>query len=361
MRSRLVDASSSFFGGRLIRLALGGIVAGGAALFAGVAAGRVQATLGALCAAWLFFAGVAAGGVAVSAALRVAQATWAGRIVPIAEAASAFLVPSLGILLVLLVTARSWMPGLVEEGVGAWLFLAVRVFVSTVVLVVAARRYLASSRAGAAAAARDAVVYLLVYVVALTIWAIDLIVGLSEGAPSTVVPPFYFMGAFLGAVAWTTLIVSVRALGGAARQVPVEPARTDLAKILFSLSILWFYLLWSGFLPVWYANLPEETGQLLSRWEGGFKPVTIAVVAAVFFVPFWVLMPGSAKRRPARVAAGAASILAGLAGERFLLVLPPLHARGPWPAIAGLAMTAGMLGAFLLTAGAELHARRELA
>jgi hypothetical protein len=341
------------------RLAHGAIVAGVAALLFGVAVGRVQATLGALCAGWLFFAGVAAGGVALSAILRVTQATWAGAVVPVAEAPAAFLVPSAGILVVLLAAARAWMPGLAEQGAGAWLLLAARVLLSMVVLVVAARRYLQSSRAGAPTATRDAIVYLLVYVIALTLWAIDLVVGLSEGAPSTVVPPFYFMGALLGAVAWTTLVVSLRALGGVGGEPPAEAARTDLAKILFGLSIFWFYLLWSGFLPVWYANLPEETGQLLARWQGGYRPVTIAVVAAVFFAPFWMLMPGPAKRRPARVASGAALILAGLAGERFLLVLPSLHARGVWPAIAGFAVTAALLGAFVVTAGAELHARRD--
>jgi hypothetical protein len=164
------------------------------------------------------------------------------------------------------------------------------------------------------------------------------------------------MGALLSAVAWASLVTSLR--GAAA---PPVGARVDLAKILFGLSILWFYLLWSGFLPVWYANLPDETGQLLARWEGGFKPISIAVIAAVFFLPFWLLMPGSAKHRPRRVALGAASILAGLVGERFLLVLPSLDAHGAWPAIAAVAVTAGLLGAFLLTVGGESGAAKAAA
>jgi hypothetical protein len=180
--------------------------------------------------------------------------------------------------------------------------------------------------------------------------------GLCSFAPSTVVPPFYFMGALLSAVAWAALVVSVRAVRGAAG--PGEADRAELAKVLFGFSIFWFYLLWSGFLPVWYANLPEETGMLLARWEGGYRPLSIAVVLSVFFVPFWVLMPGSAKRRPARVAFGAACILAGMVGERFLLVLPSLRAHGALPAIVSLGTTAALLGAFLLTTGAELAETR---
>ena len=356
----LVDASSRFFGGGLIRLALGGMALGVVALLAGVAVGRVPATLGALCSAWLFFAGLAAGGVAISATMRTAQGSWADQIIPVAEAASAFLAPSLGILVILLGTARLWMPGLAAEGVGTWLSLSARVLLSAVVLLVAARRYLESARAGSATATRDGIVYLIVYVAALTLWAIDLVMGLMPWAPSTVIPPLYFCGAFLTAVAWSALITSARALGAAPGEAPTEDEGSDLAKVLFGLSIFWFYLVWSGFLPVWYANMPEETGLLLARWEGGFKPVTLAVIAAVFVVPFWTLMPGSAKRRPARVAFGAACIFAGMMGERFLLVLPSLDSHGSWPAIAGLGISAGLLGAFVITAGAELDGRRAI-
>ena len=347
MSHRLVEASSSYLGAERVRLCFGGVAVGAAVLIVGVAIGRAQATLGALCASWLFFAGLAAGGVALSATVRLAQGTWAKEILPVAEATAAFLVPSFGVLFVLLAAARWWMPGLAAESAGARLFLAARLLVSMLALIVAAKRYLASARAEAPGAMRDAIVYMLVYVVALTLWAIDLVMGLHDWAPSTVIPPFYFMGAFLSAVAWVTLVASFRSIGP-------EEARVDATKLLFGLSIFWFYLLFSGFLPVWYANLPDETGQLLARWDGGFKSVSIAVVMAVFIMPFWLLMPASAKRRRARVLVGAGSILAGLVGERFLLILPSLDAHGAWPAVAALGVTAGLLGAFLVTTGARL-------
>ena len=332
-------AAPSFVDARLARLSLGGIAAGVLVLLAGVTLGRAQAMLGALCAGWLFFAGLAAGGVAFSASLRLAEVTWGRQIVPVAESTATFLVPSGGVLVVLLAAARWWMPGLAEQGAGAWLFLAARDLASMALLVAAARRYLRSPPGSM----RPAILYLAAYVLSLTVWAIDLVMGPGEWAPSTVIPPFYFMGAYLAAVAWAALRTSLHEPSR-----PPEGPRVDLAKILFGLSILWFYLLFAGFLPVWYANMPDETGQLLQRWQGGFKPLTIAVALAVFFVPFWVLMPGSTKRRPRRVALGAASILAGLAGERFLLVLPSVEAHGAWAAVASLAVTVGLGGAFLL-------------
>jgi hypothetical protein len=352
MKSPVLDAASSFLGAPRVRLCSGGIAAGTITLLAGLALGHAEVTLGALCASWLFFAGLAAGGVAFSAALRLVHAEWGKQIVPVAEAASAFLVPALGILVVIVGGARLWMPGLAAEGAATWLFLATRVLVSILVLIWAARRYLDSAHADAPSAMRDAVVYVLVYVVALTLWAIDLVMGLHDWAPSTVIPLLYFMGALLSAVAWSALVTALR---------PAAPAhaRFDLAQVLFGLCIFWFYLIFSSFLPVWYANMPDETGQLLARWDGGFKPLTITVVIAIFFLPSALLLPGSAKRRSGRVALGAVSILAGLVGERFLLVLPSLDAGGVWPAIAGVGVTLGLLGAFMIAASARLGATAE--
>jgi hypothetical protein len=59
-----------------------------------------------------------------------------------------------------------------------------------------------------------------------------------------------------------------------------------------------------------------------------------------------------------RVASGAVLILAGLAGERFLLVLPSLHADGALPGVVALGVTAALGGAFLLSTGVALAGRK---
>lgn len=330
---------------RLSRL---GMALGALTIVAGIAVGRAEITLGALAASWLFFAGLAAGGVAFSAGMRVAQGGWAAEILPVAEAAGAFLGPAFAILVVLVGGARLWMPGLAAQSTGTWLALAARDLLAMAALLVAARSYLRSARVDAKAAMRDAIVYLVVYVLALTTFAIDLVMGLHDGAPSTVLPPFYFVGAFLGAVAWSALVTS---RGRAELELPPEGARVSLATLLFGLAMLWFYLFWSGFLPVWYANLPEETGLILARWRGNYRAISVVVIAAIFALPFLLLVPSAAKRRPRRVALAAGSVLVGLVGERFLLVLPLLDAHGTWPAVAALGVTCGLLGAFLVSAG----------
>jgi len=46
-----------------------------------------------------------------------------------------------------------------------------------------------------------AVVYAFAYAIALSFWAYDLVMGLAKGPPATVIPAYYFMGAFLSGFA----------------------------------------------------------------------------------------------------------------------------------------------------------------
>jgi len=192
------------------------------------------------------------------------------------------------------------------------------------------------------------VVYILCYAVVLSFWAFDLVMRLSDTPPSTVVPAYYFLGAFLSGIAWTALVTAIRG--------NTEPdLRHDVGKLLFAFIVVWSYLLWALFLPTWYANIPEESTALLRRWRGGYKPVTIAVLVAVFAWPFWLLFSERFKRRRTTLGIGAATILLGLLGERFLLVLPSLDIPGgatSWLVGAGVAI--GVAGLFLLSVGSRL-------
>jgi hypothetical protein len=78
---------------------------------------------------------------------------------------------------------------------------------------------------------------------------------------------------------------------------------------------------------------------------------------AVFAWPFWLLFSERLKRRRSTLAIGAGTILAGLLGERFLLVLPSLQLPGgvvSW--LVGSGIVVGMAGLFLLSVGSRLAA-----
>ncbi len=342
-------------GPALTRAFVAGTAVGLAALVVGTVFGFAAATLGALAVSWLFLAGAAAGGVAFSAALRCSHARWAGVASPVAEAVAGFFPFALAVLAVLVVLSGLWMPEAAGVGWGAWASRAVRNLVASALLFGCGRRYLRLARQGDGSRSTSAaVVYLLLYAAVLSLWAIDLVMSLHDWAPSTVVPAYYFIGAFLAAIALVALNASI------GRGDPSSAAvRHDVGKLLFAMVILWGYLLWSAYLPVWYGNLPDETGQLLARWAGAWKGASLAMLATVLAFPFAFLLPERTKRGRTTLVIAAASILVGLLIEHVLLVLPslPLHPDAP-SVVLVVCVTAGMIGLFVLTVGSALGARR---
>ncbi len=350
-----LDAAAAGIGRPLSRLAAAAAVAGAAALAAGLLLGRAGAAFAALDAAFLFFAGLAAGSVALAAAVRIAHGGWARPILPIALAGEGFFGPSLVLLAVLALGAHAFIPWTSGAGAGRVAALWARLLVPSAVLFALGWRFVARARrpdADDAQVRAAAVIYAAAYAVSLSFWAYDLVMGLAVGPPATVVPAYYFVGAFLSGFAWVALVAAIRDVSG-------PDLRHDVGKLLFGFIVVWTYLLWSLYLPTWYGNIPEESAQLLLRWRGSYRPLTEAVLVAVFLWPFWLLFSEKMKRRRGTLGVGAAAVLLGLGAERFLLVLPSLQLPGGTLSfLVGGGVTLGVAGLFLLTVGARMGAAR---
>ena len=350
MRS-LLSRTSAGLGRPLTIAAVAGVAVGLVAFVAGISSGHAAVANAALDASWLFFAGLAAGGVALVAAIRIAHGRWAAPILPLAEAGAGFFVPAYLMLIPLLAGLRVLLPeGANRVGLGS----ALRLVVPSAILFVLGAWFIGRSRAADAAGGAvrgGAVAYVVAYAVTLSFWAFELVMRVAGGPPATVIPAYYFFGALLSGLAWVALVAAVRDVSG-------PGLRHDLGKLLFAFIVVWTYLLWALFLPTWYGNIPEESAFLLRRWEGGYRPVTIAVLIAVFFWPFWLLFSERLKRRRTTLAIGAGTVLAGLVAERFLLVLPSVRLApdaGAW--LVGAGVTIGVAGVFVLAVGRRLPAR----
>jgi hypothetical protein len=327
------------------RAAIAAAAVGAAALVLGAATGHATAAFAALDASWLFFAGAAAGAVAVGAAVRLGHARWAGPILPVTDAAARFFPVAFALLVLLLLGARTFIPWTREASAPGLVGLGVRQLLAAGVVFALGARLTALARAPGADAHRvraASLAYVLAYAVGLSLWAFDLVLELTDAPPYTVVPPYYFFGAFVSGVAWVALVTAVRGLSG-------PDLRHDLGKLLFAFIIVWSYLLWSMFLPTWYGNVPEESVALLARWTGPFRPISAAVLVAVFAWPFWLLFSEKMKRRRGTLAAGAGAVFLGLWAERFLLVVPSIPGPGGAAALlVGAGVTIGVAGLFLL-------------
>jgi hypothetical protein len=341
-----LDRSAAGLGRPLARLALALAAAGAVAFLLGLALGQAGAAFASLAASWLFFAGLAAGGLALSAAVRIANGRWAGSVLPIADASRGFFVPALVLLALLVAGARTFLRGTAEGGLGPQIALGARLLAGSAVLFWLGTRLVAAARAGEEGRTRrSAVAYLVAYAVVLTLWAFALVMAPWGGPPATVIPAYYFLGAFLSGLAWVSFVAALRDVSG-------PDLRHDLGKMLFAFIIVWSYLLWALYLPTWYGNVPEEVAPLLRRWQGPFQPISAFVLVAVFAWPFWLLFSERLKRKRATLAIGAGAILAGLFLERFLLVVPSLHLPGgAGSLLVGAGVSLGVAGLFLLSVG----------
>jgi hypothetical protein len=347
MRRGLISLAEAELGRPLARICLAAAAIGLGALLIAPVAGARAAALSSLAASWLFFAGLAAGGVALSAASRLAHGRFLETALPLAESPAAFFPAAFALLAIVLVAAPQWMPPIAHARVAS---LLARDLGAAVVLFPASAWFLRRSSRERWRGPRTpvaAVVYLLVFPLALSVWAIDLVMALTDSAPSGIVPVQAFMAAFLSAVAWATLLSARRHLD------PV--VRLDLGRLLYGFSAFWAYLVWCSFLPVWYANLPEEVGEVLARVDGGWAVLSWGIITATFIVPFVALLSEAAKRSRIVVGLGATSVLAGLYAERFLLVVRPAGIRGGASALViGALVAAGVAGTFVLIVGARI-------
>jgi uncharacterized membrane protein len=268
---RLVKLYSSVSGlGRPLALAcLVALAAGVAAIALSFPLGAARAVLPGFASGWLFFAGLAAGSVALSAATRIAQGRFLDPALPFIESAAAFFPIAFALLLPSFALARFWVPEHARASLAA---VAVRDVIAFALLWLCARRVLRhrGDARWSGAAMRDSILYLLVFVVTVSLWTVDLVMSLYEGEPSGIVPAQAFMAAFVSAIAWTALLSCWR--------LHAVKTRQDLGRMLFGFSAFWAYLVWCSFLPVWYANLPGETGEIILRTSGGWRFFSAAIV-----------------------------------------------------------------------------------
>ena len=386
MPADLKDAPILPAGARRALAAL--VLAGAGAFLFGLLLGDAPRAWQALLVNTLFFGGLALAGVVLSALLQLTAARWGRPLKRTAEATSAFLPAALLLVVVLLAGAGGWAPWVhaPPEGRAAWLnfpFFAARELGAFLLLgglgaayvyhsvrpdvgllhetgarpaTGWAQRLLAGWRGidaererGQRAQDRLAAALLIAYVPLFSLVAFDFVMALDAHWFSALLGGYFLTGNLTAGAALLALVAAVGrdrlGLGGRVGSRQLQDAGT----LLFGLSILWAYMLWSQYLVIWYGDLPEEARFIHERMHGAWAPVAWTVFAAVFAAPFVMLLSRAVKLRPAALAAVAALVLAGVWLERFLLVAPSLWRGAGLPlGLPELLVTAGAASLFVL-------------
>jgi len=373
-----------------ITMILGIMVALGVVGFIAGAASAPQRAWQAYLVNFLFFSGLAAAGVIFGAAMQVAKGHWGKPMHRIAQGFGTFLPISFVLFLLLylgrgqifpwignpvnaeghaLPTAWFNIPGLFLRGavflgllyVGCFVFMyySLRPDMPAVAgrlsgwrrgLVDWMSRGFQDPDAEAARSRRVlgrlAVPLVLGWVIILSGMAIDLIMGLEPGWLSVLFPAYFFVGAWLSALAG---IAVMAALFRRYLNLDFFAANNwhDLGKLIFAFCIFWAYLWFSQFLPIWYGNLSRETLFIEARWQAPWTAWSVALFACVFLAPFLLLLWQKVKMVPGYLGTVAGIILVGFWLERFSMVVPSIWHEGGVPlGWIELLVTLGFLGAF---------------
>lgn len=138
---------------------------------------------------------------------------------------------------------------------------------------------------------------MLLFAGTMTLAAFDWLMSLQPHWYSTIYGVYVFGGLFLAGLCFIVVVCWFLRRGGVlTKEVTVEHHH-DLGKLMFAFVIFWSYIGFSQYFLIWYGNIPEETFWFLSRWEGGWKPVSLVLLYGHFVLPFVVLIFQNVKRK----------------------------------------------------------------
>lgn len=334
----------------------------------------------------LYFLGIAQGALALTAAYRLSNGHWGGPIVRIAESFSAYLPIGVATLAILLAAGvRTYLPWTqaVEPRIAPFLnvpFLVVRTLGGALLFwFLAAKMVRTSLRPdlqalkphvapelkaeyekltanwkgdeAEAASHRHEMAHLspqvaLTFVVFFTVLAWDFIMELTPNWISALFGWWVYAGAFVCGVAMTAFMATQLRTKYRLEAYIKPDMFWDIGKVLFSWCVFWGYLFWSQYLPIWYANMPEETWWVFLRFEEPWRSLSFAAFTLVFVIPFLGLLNKTSKTNPALLMTFSLIALAGIWLERHVLVMPSLNAEQVWVGWPELGVTIGFLGMF---------------
>lgn len=189
------------------------------------------------------------------------------------------------------------------------------------------------------------VAYMLIY----TIFATDAVMSLAPHWYANMFPAWQAVSSVWVSLSWIAMFA---AFGGAWLKIDHLTKKTnfhDLGKLMFALCVFWAYTFFAQLLPIWYGNMPEETGYLLLRlYTDTWSPLAKVVAAMCFLIPFAVLLSRGIKKMPKSLGGLAVVIATGVFLERFLLVMPQIWKADSLPiGIVEIGVFVGFVSLFL--------------
>lgn len=331
---------------------------------------------------FVFWTGLAQGGIIFSCALRITHGKWGRPLLRVSEALGAFLPVSFILLFVVFLGKDHILPYATEDyhNKAGWLsmpFVILRQTIGLAIVFTLSLAYVYYSlrqdlgglgdklRGIAAWVASDwkgevdsalcwtrlktfAPAIVILFFLFFSLLSFDFMMSLDPHWFSTLFGISYCVANFLGAICLTVILsIFVRNHLGLSDYITQTQYR-DMGRLMFAFSLAWTYMFFSQFLPIWYANMPEETAFVIKRInEPPFQTLSVVVISLCFFFPVVTLIPRTNKVILPIFAFISTVLLTGLWLEKVDLIVPSLtnnlHIGG-----SHIIITLGFLGLFLL-------------
>lgn len=185
--------------------------------------------------------------------------------------------------------------------------------------------------------------FMLGFALTVTFAAFDWLMSLDPHWYSTIFGVYFFSGSLVGFLALLLVLsVFLQRAGFLRKTITVEHYH-DLGKLLFAFVVFWAYIAFSQLMLIWYGNIPEETGWLIRRMNGGFGVLGLMLIFGHFVIPFLVLLPRKVKRSPSVLFYPALGLAVMHYLDLYWLVMPEVGSAQPHPLDFLMALGLGAL------------------
>lgn len=168
--------------------------------------------------------------------------------------------------------------------------------------------------------------FVIIYFVIMSVISYDWVMSLEPHWFSTMMGPWFFMGAFWSGIAATAVaVVFLKKQEDYFDEAMGVQQLHDIGKLTFGFAVFWTYLVFAQYVVIWYGKLPWEQSWIIHRSEEPWGMLSAIVILMCFVVPFAGLIGRKAKMTPWFLRLIALIALGGLWLEKHLMVAPSIR------------------------------------
>jgi hypothetical protein len=181
----------------------------------------------------------------------------------------------------------------------------------------------------------------------ITFMSIDWVLSIDPKWFSTMFGLLIIAGELLSSMAFLIALMVVLSSRRPMSQILTPRHLHDLGKLLLMLVMVYAYFSFSQFLIIWAGNLPEEIPWYLTRLQGGWQYMGLALVLGHFALPFALLLSRDLKRNFKLLATIAMFVVAMRLVDLYWVVAPDFRKASIGVSWLDFTAPAGLIGIWL--------------